>query len=259
MIARRPIGILLLLLSLSGPASATDPLEALLQAYPDALAGFDGENLIWRDGTRMPLGPAHPNRSLAAVMRNGSILDQFRFSYPRDMPPLPPTGDAGRIRNRAFFDKMYGDCRAGDVVPKLVPVLWLPHSWGHIIRITSVNHIDRQLEAVSRQLDRLPAADKKYLYPIGGTYNCRDVAGTGETSMHGWGAAIDINVAYADYWRWHAADADQPPPYENRIPPDIVAIFEQRGFIWGGRWRHFDTMHFEYRPELLGEAPSSDN
>jgi len=22
-------------------------------------------------------------------------------------------------------------------------------------------------------------------------------------------------------------------------------------FIWGGRWYHFDTMHFEYRPELL--------
>mgnify|MGYP002637708491 CR=1 FL=1 len=23
------------------------------------------------------------------------------------------------------------------------------------------------------------------------------------------------------------------------------------GFIWGGRWFHYDTMHFEYRPELL--------
>src|SRR5690242_16362928 len=28
--------------------------------------------------------------------------------------------------------------------------------------------------------------------------------------------------------------------------------FEQHGFIWGGRWAHYDTMHFEYRPELLG-------
>lgn len=37
----------------------------------------------------------------------------------------------------------------------------------------------------------------------------------------------------------------------NRIPPEIVAVFERHGFIWGGRWRHFDTMHFEYRPELL--------
>jgi hypothetical protein len=30
-----------------------------------------------------------------------------------------------------------------------------------------------------------------------------------------------------------------------------VDIFERHGFIWGGKWGHFDTMHFEYRPELL--------
>jgi hypothetical protein len=36
------------------------------------------------------------------------------------------------------------------------------------------------------------------------------------------------------------------------MPPEIVAIFERHGFIWGGKWRHYDTMHFEYRPELLG-------
>jgi len=31
-----------------------------------------------------------------------------------------------------------------------------------------------------------------------------------------------------------------------------VAVFERHGFIWGGKWFHYDTMHFEYRPELLG-------
>jgi hypothetical protein len=35
------------------------------------------------------------------------------------------------------------------------------------------------------------------------------------------------------------------------MPQEVVAIFEKRGFIWGGKWYHFDTMHFEYRPELL--------
>ena len=32
----------------------------------------------------------------------------------------------------------------------------------------------------------------------------------------------------------------------------IVDVFERNGFIWGGKWYHYDTMHFEYRPELLG-------
>jgi hypothetical protein len=35
------------------------------------------------------------------------------------------------------------------------------------------------------------------------------------------------------------------------MPREIVDIFERHGFIWGGRWYHYDTMHFEYRPELL--------
>jgi hypothetical protein len=39
--------------------------------------------------------------------------------------------------------------------------------------------------------------------------------------------------------------------YRNRMPMEIVEIFEKHGFIWGGKWGHFDTMHFEYRPELL--------
>jgi hypothetical protein len=43
-----------------------------------------------------------------------------------------------------------------------------------------------------------------------------------------------------------------------RIPPEIVAGFERHGFIWGGRWAHFDTMHFKYRPELLSYDPKSE-
>jgi hypothetical protein len=35
-------------------------------------------------------------------------------------------------------------------------------------------------------------------------------------------------------------------------------VFEQHGFIWGGRWAHYDTMHFEYRPELLGKQANPE-
>jgi hypothetical protein len=34
-------------------------------------------------------------------------------------------------------------------------------------------------------------------------------------------------------------------------PSEVIAAFEKNGFIWGGKWYHFDTIHFEYRPELL--------
>jgi hypothetical protein len=48
-----------------------------------------------------------------------------------------------------------------------------------------------------------------------------------------------------------AGDSARLVPYRNRIPHRIVEIFERHGFIWGGKWYHYDTMHFEYRPELL--------
>jgi D-alanyl-D-alanine carboxypeptidase len=69
-------------------------------------------------------------------------------------------------------------------------------------------------------------------------------------SMHAYGAAIDLNLKFSDYWLWQKK-AD-PIPYRNRMPQEIVDIFERHGFIWGGKWYHYDTMHFEYRPELLG-------
>jgi hypothetical protein len=240
------------LLLVVSSASFAASMDDLLRAYPDTLAGFDGLDLIWRDGTRMKVGAGLPDMSMEEQLRHGSILDQLRLPYPAGAPLLPaPQRDPGRVRNKAFFDKMYGDCREGQVTPRLVPVVWLPNTWGHVVQITSVNGVDRQLAAISRGLDELPAADKKYLYPLGGTYVCRHVADTGQTSMHGWGAAIDINTAFSDYWLWHRT-VGGVPDYVNHIPIEIVTVFERYGFIWGGRWAHFDTMHFEYRPELLG-------
>ena len=55
----------------------------------------------------------------------------------------------------------------------------------------------------------------------------------------------------AHYWLWDSGGSDAALPYRNDTPPEIVEIFEKHGFIWGGRWFHYDTMHFEYRPELI--------
>ncbi len=239
--------------SLGHAASVDD----LVRAYPDFLTGFDGSNLIWRDGTRMPVSDGRPDKSPEERLRDGSILDQLGWVYPAGTNAAP-LDDPGRVRNKAFFDKMYGSCRDGQVTPHLVRVIWLPRTWGHAISITSVNGVDRQLTAISNELDDLPPEDKRYLFPIGGTYICRTVADTGQISMHGWGAAIDINTAFSDYWLWRRGKSVSGTPYYvNRIPPEIVAVFERHGFIWGGRWSHFDTMHFEYRPELLGFDPNA--
>jgi hypothetical protein len=227
-------------------------LDALVAAYPDALAGHDDKVLRWRDGTIMPVSDSAASKTFPQLLRHASIADQFRIPYPRGPLATPPAADAdpARFRNAAFFTKMYGDCRKGEVTPHLVSLAWLPKSWGHSVSVTSLNGVDAQLRAVSAEVDALPDNIKRAAYPIAGTYKCRAVADTGEPSPHGYGIAIDLNTAVSDYWYWRPHDG--PIVYHNRMPQEIVAIFEKHGFIWGGKWYHYDTMHFEFRPELLG-------
>jgi hypothetical protein len=71
--------------------------------------------------------------------------------------------------------------------------------------------------------------------------------------MHAFGAAIDINAKFGNYWLW-SKRPDGAVVWRNQIPQKIVEIFERHGFIWGGRWYHFDSLHFEYRPELIALA-----
>jgi hypothetical protein len=75
------------------------------------------------------------------------------------------------------------------------------------------------------------------------------ISGTRRLSAHSFGIAIDINTAYSNYWKWDRVSKGKIR-YTNTIPREIVDVFEKHGFIWGGRWYHYDTMHFEYRPEI---------
>lgn len=238
------------LLAAGLPAAAQDnPLDALVHAYPDFLVGHDDKVLIWKDGTRMPASDGRTDKSFEEKLRAASILDQLSLRYPKGplAKPPGPKEDPGRFRNAAFFDKMYGDCAKGEVQRKLVTVAWLPQSGGGSVRVTTVNGVADRLRAVAGELDALPPGLKKFAFPSAGAFNCRTVKDTGVRSMHAWGAAIDLNTRFADYWLWQPKGAG----YRNRIPVETVQIFERHGFIWGGKWGHFDTMHFEYRPELL--------
>jgi hypothetical protein len=230
--------------------------DNLVAAYPSALAGHDDKVLRCRDGTVMPVSDGNASKTSSELLRHASIVDQFRIPYPRGPLEKPPAAgaDPGRFRNAAFFTKMYGDCKTGEVSAHLVSLAWLPNTLadgarGKTIRITSLNGVDKHLRAVSSEIDALPETVKRAAYPIAGTYNCRAVADTGQPSPHGYGIAIDLNTAFSDYWYWRPHGGAML--YRNRMPEEIVTIFEKHGFIWGGKWFHFDTMHFEYRPELL--------
>jgi hypothetical protein len=127
----------------------------------------------------------------------------------------------------------------------------MPSSGGQQLLVSSCFNIDKKLEALIAELETLGPEYRQYLLPPGGTFNYRPIANTGRLSAHSFGIAVDIAVAPSHYWEWEQSG---PEPYRNSIPYAIVEIFEKYGFIWGGKWYHFDTMHCEYRPELLIKA-----
>ncbi len=236
-------------------------MERVVNSYPAFLAGHEGNTLIWKDGTRMPFDDGKRGKTFETLLNAPSIRDMFYAPYLSGKVTAAPdvNSDPGRVRYEPFFLKMYGDCRKGETARTLVDVVWLPKKWGKKIKMTRINGVAEQLSKVSRELDLLPAKFDNYLIPPAGTVNCRVIEGTKRLSAHGSATAIDIAQQHANYWRWAKPDSKGRYPYQNQIPAEIVAIFEKHGFIWGGRWYHYDTMHFEYRPELLniGAIPSN--
>jgi len=252
---------IVLLLSV-GPAIADDRygapppdinvyLDRLARAYPDWIASVSSDYVVLKNGAKFAVSDHRTDKTFEELIERPDIDDMFYVPYPAGSEPQQPPKnfDPGRVRYEPLFVAMYGDCKKNEVGPKLKSIAWLPAHNGGRVAITAVNGVDQKLAAVSRELDALPPDLAKYLMPTAGTYNCRDIAGSSARSMHAYGAAIDINVKYSDYWRW--SNNLNSPVWKNRIPVEIVRVFEKHGFIWGGTWYHFDTMHFEYRPELL--------
>ena len=235
----------------AAPANFGQYLERLVSAYPESVDHFDAKYLYLRNGLSLPISDNQSNKTFEQLLSHPDLDDMFYARYPNGESPSQPelNFDPGRVRYTPFFKAMYGDCSHGEVVKHLRTIKWLPRHGGGAVQITRVNGVDRALERVSADLDRLPVALIAFTVPTAGAFNCRSVAGTENTSMHAYGAAIDLNVNCANYWRWDRNP--KKPKWKNKIPAEVVSIFERHGFIWGGRWYHYDTMHFEYRPELL--------
>src|SRR6187399_2355514 len=218
-------------------------VAALVKAYPDFLERIDGNDLVWKDGTRQRID-------------DPDIKDMFAMTYPAGDKGLAPAVnfDPGRIRYMPLFLKMYGDCQKSNLAAGAADVVWLRSKYGKIVRFSKINGAAAALQKVADELDRLPDKFLEYLRPLQGSYNCRPIAGTNRLSAHGLGIAVDIAAAHSHYWLWSKPDASGRVSYKNEIPWEIVRVFEAHGFVWGGKWYHYDTMHFEYRPEILASA-----
>ena len=229
-----------------------DGLLKIWYAYPGHIKGVRFDALIWNDGEVMLYRDTICEKIRDTMLVYPDLEEMMSFDYDAGELYVPDSNCvAGRVRFEPFFRKMYGNSKE-EVQSRLHKMLWVPKIQNQIIFITKVNDIHLKLQKVSSELERLPKSFHKYLKRIGGTFNWRPIKNTNgaRMSLHSFAIAIDINTKHGRYWDWDK-DVDGKFVYSNEIPIEIVQIFEKYGFIWGGRWLNYDTMHFEYRPELL--------
>lgn len=221
---------------------------ALLQSYPDNIKEIKDNYVILASGEKLVYDDGKVKDFLERL-DNSDIEDMFYDVYALPEPEPKFQFDPGRSRSENLYKAMYGKS-AAEVQKKLVAVDW----FGQKVQFTSVNGAADSLRAVAKEIAKYPEL-KPYL-KSSGTFYWRPVRGAKRMSAHSYGIAFDIGVDKSDYWQWNSGsnDENKKVKYANRIPRQIVDIFQKHGFIWGGAWYHYDTMHFEFRPELLEYA-----
>lgn len=262
------------------PAPAELPGEretlALARSYPARIEGREireGEWalrvlsrwFVWAGGRMLP--PEDLGR------REDFVPLRFYSYYrgPRVRPvPTPDQVESLRARNRAgnadtrprsdaFMDGLYGIASEAEAEETMIPVSFL----GRTVRVHPL--LAEPLKRAETGIRAAEAADPGLRAFTAGIaqiqgYHWREIAGTERRSYHGYGAAIDVvPKSYGGrfaYWRW-AFDAgieewwDLPDERIWLVPRAFVDAMEAVGFVWGGKWLWFDTVHFEYRPEVL--------
>lgn len=259
----------------TSPFSVRQIISALKTAYPDRIVEtrlifnewslrIDNTWFDWAGGRLLPQGTT--DQALK--------WEPYPFyNYPTGIPDYRTLGkeEAQRIeqqldnrlarninRNPAFYDALWQADSKVSAWENLKPL----QVFGKKVSIH--NAIFASLTAIQEELYQQRQHDIElnlFLNRISSveTWNWRTIQGTGSRSYHSYGVAMDLVIKSVKdarlYWLW--AKTSTPGWYlnalkERLIPPaSMIRIFEKYGFVWGGKWRMYDSMHFEYRPEIM--------
>lgn len=223
--------------------------------------------LYWCNGSLLPLEEL-PNRAqywtlLYHYNYETPLADPADFT-PEQIEALKKFGSNESRKSGAgtpmfFFDEVY------DSNTRLSLETHIAHTTFLGKRINIHQRIQEPLKKVETRILALAENDNEVKTFIDGlrsneAYYWRLIANTNRKSFHSLGIAVDVlPKSYGGkdiYWSW-AKDRDPEnwmlTPLSRRwMPPQsVIKIFEEEGFIWGGKWGIWDNMHFEYHPELI--------
>ncbi|MBN2870033.1 MAG: M15 family metallopeptidase [Campylobacterales bacterium] len=228
--------------------------QCYVEGYPGLVASADESALTLTDSTRFPYKNTLPKNSWDETIDHADLATQLsqRYDAGGSVTPPPYLHSPGRLRYQPFFQALYGKNKK-EIEKNIVTIEWPTLKGSVKLPVTKIAGVDKKLYAIGQEISKLPK--KERIWAEGATtYAYRVIKDTDRLSMHSFGIAIDLAPATTQYWKDEASAETAKIGYKNTMPLSIVRIFEKHGFVWGGRWYHYDTMHFEYRPELL--APS---
>lgn len=230
-------------------------LLCLMLAYPDFVEDVTRESngnvyMIMKSGIKI-LYDDKKSKNHEQKLTNPDLEDMMYQSYPlsNEGKLMEENFDPGRVRVYALLKEVYGESKT-KVEANLINV-----NVGGSFQFNRNNRAADSLRNAMRELMMLAKYRRDItacFYPCSGTFNYRYILGTDRLSAHSFGIAIDLARDKRDYWRW--ASREQGQKRVESYPTELVEIFEKNGFVWGGKWGHFDILHFEYRPEIILKA-----
>jgi hypothetical protein len=227
-------------------------LLCLMMAYPEHISNIEENSgciyLVMKSGKKL-LYDDQAKKTVQEKLSNPDLQDTLDQIY-----PLTPVNtimeenfDPGRSRCYGLLSEVYGSSKQA-IESKLIKV---NAGYGNY-QFNSNNNAAASLKTVMKELIPISAKDenvRRCLFPCSGTFNYRVISGTSRLSPHSFGIAIDLASDKRDYWQWATkkSGGERIATY----PRELVEVFENNGFVWGGKWSHFDILHFEYRPEII--------
>jgi hypothetical protein len=231
-------------------------LLCLMMAYPEYIHNVEHKAdgsiyLIMKSGKKL-LYDDKKTKNFEQKLASPDLQDMMEQKYPLGSVSklMDKNFDPGRIRSYDILREVYGGSQK-QVESRLKNVNLGYRSF----QFNGNNKAAESLQNAIREI--VPFAQKRQnislcLFPCSGTFNYRLISGTNRLSPHSFGIAIDLARDKRDYWKWAS-----PEEGEKRLvsyPKEIVEVFEKNNFVWGGKWSHFDILHFEYRPEIILKA-----
>lgn len=226
-------------------------LLVLMLVYREEIRDIEVSNqnyiyLIFNNGKKV-LYDDKKEKNKDEKLSNADLQDTLEEIYPLENINSVLNIDPGRSRCYPFLDTIYGNSKS-EIEKNIANISTL---CGNI----TFNKNARAGESLKKALNeakKLASKDSKvnsFIFPISGGYNYRVIQDTGRLSPHAYAIAIDLRRDNADYWKW--VNKEKGSKRIEEYHKDLVKVFEDNGFIWGGKWEHFDILHFEYRPEII--------